>query len=744
MNIARTGRLELWGGAECTLNRVHDRFFNQLDRTGHSVRSDDLELFAELGIRTLRYPILWEKIAPESLEECDWRWADERLGKLRELGIRPIVGFVHHGSGPGYTSLVDPQFPQKLARFARMVGERYPWVDAFTPVNEPLTTARFSGLYGHWYPHGRDELTFARALLHQCLGTALAMREIRQINPHALLVQTDDLGKTFSAPKLQYQADFDNERRWLTWDLLAGKVTREHAMWGHLGGAVDHRKELETLAQNPCAPDVIGVNYYVTSERFLDHNLSRYPADTFGGNGRDRYADVGAVGARHEGLAGPAEVLREACDRYDLPVAVTEAHLGCTREEQMRWFMEVWRAATALRDEGRDLLAVTAWSLLGAYDWDSLVTADVGHYEPGVFDLRGGAPRPTALAEMLRQLARGETFNHPVLSMPGWWHRSARLLHQREARESGVNVVPFIPASAWDYECDNRPLLITGAGGRLARIFAEGTRSRGLATRLLSRDDLDITDTGAVASAFAAFKPWAVINCAGFSRIEEAETDEAECFRSNVEGLNVLAAASALIDIPLVTFSSDLVFDGAKRTPYTERDPKNPLNALARSKASADRQTFCVHPRTLIVRAGELFGGSENDFLNRTLTGISRGERIHTPNDVVLSPTYAPDLVNATLDLLIDGETGVWHLANNGAVSPYEFATAAARLAQLDERMIVPVPMWSLHLRAQYPRYRALASERAQILPSLDDALGRNNLVAPIVQTCDSRALVNS
>ena len=108
--------------------------------------------------------MLWERV-----ERDGWAWTDERLGRLRELGLRPIVGLVHHGSGPPHTSLVDPGFATGLAAFARAAAERYPWVDAWTPVNEPLTTARFSGLYGFWYPHGRDAASISRALLNLSL-----------------------------------------------------------------------------------------------------------------------------------------------------------------------------------------------------------------------------------------------------------------------------------------------------------------------------------------------------------------------------------------------------------------------------------------------------------------------------------------------------------------------------------------------------------------------------------------------
>src|SRR4051794_2868661 len=140
-------KIELWGGVECTINRVGDRYFNQLQRSGHWQRLDDLDRFAELGIRTLRFPILWEALAPDSVDEIDWSWTDQRLERLRALGIRPIAGLLHHGSGPRYTSLIDPEFPEKLAAFAGAVARRYPWIDLYTPVNEPLTTARFSGLY---------------------------------------------------------------------------------------------------------------------------------------------------------------------------------------------------------------------------------------------------------------------------------------------------------------------------------------------------------------------------------------------------------------------------------------------------------------------------------------------------------------------------------------------------------------------------------------------------------------------
>jgi dTDP-4-dehydrorhamnose reductase len=429
--IRRCG-IDLWAGVECTVNRVGDRYMDQLERTGHHARVEDLDRLAELGIKAVRYPVLWERTAPNGARSADFTWADERMARLKELGIDVVVGLVHHGSGPPGTSLLDDSFVSGLAELAGAVAERYPWVRDFTPVNEPLTTARFSALYGHWYPHRRDSAAFLRALLVETRATAAAMRAVRQVRPDARLVQTEDFGATSSTLELAYQAAFENQRRWLSFDLLFGHVNGSHPLRPHLDDCGVTAEELDRLASEPCPPDVIGVNYYVTSDRFLDHRLDRYPAWTHGGNGRHAYADVESVRVREEGIAGHRRVLREAWRRYRTPLAVTEVHIGCTPEEQIRWLVEAWEGAHAARAEGADVTAVTLWSAFGACDWDSLVTLPRGHYEPGAFDVRGLAPRPTPLAAVAAELARTGRCTHPLAVSPGWWRREERALYTCE------------------------------------------------------------------------------------------------------------------------------------------------------------------------------------------------------------------------------------------------------------------------------------------------------------------------
>ena len=183
----------------------------------------------------------------------------------------------------------------------------------------------------------------------------------------------------------------------------------------------------------------MGLDYYPPSERFLDDRLEPYPARTHTSNGRDSYADLDAVRVLAEGLTGFERLALEAWRRYGLPLAATEVHLGCTREEQLRWLKEIWDAALRLRARGADVRAVTAWALLGSYDWDSLLTRRRGHYETGAFDVRDaaaaadrGGPHGTRSRHQGRREASRAGF--PRLVAP---QGSLRLASGRQPGEAG-------------------------------------------------------------------------------------------------------------------------------------------------------------------------------------------------------------------------------------------------------------------------------------------------------------------
>ncbi len=701
---------------ECTHNRVYDRYFDQLDRSGHSTRDADIALIAGLGVRAVRYPVLWERVAPNGIAGADWSWTDRRLTDLRARGLQVIAGLVHHGSGPASTNLLDPGFPAALAEYARAVAVRYPWLRGFTPINEPLTTARFSALYGHWYPHARDDLAFARALLAQCRATVLAMAAIREVTPGARLIQTEDLGKTFSTPRLGYQAAFENERRWLSLDLLTGRVGPRHPLWPWLVGVGIEERDLRWFEDRACPPDIIGLNHYMTSQRFLDERLPLYPEAAHGGNARQRYADVEAVRARRAGIERPRDLLGAAWERYGLPLAITEVHTWSTREEQMRWFMEAWDDARAVRASGIDVRAVTAWAVFGAHDWDTLATSEGDHYEPGAFDVSSGAPRLTALGSLLREVGAGRRPAHPALPGTPWWRRPERVRYGpvrvgARGRSTGARAT--------------RPLLVTGGRGTLGLALSGACDERALCHRTTARAELDITDASAVGDALAAIRPWAVINAAGYVRVDEAESD-ARCWSENVDGPLALADACAREGIPLVTFSSDLVFDGAKGSAYVESDGTSPLSAYGRSKAAAEKGVLERHDRALVVRTSAFFGPLDRyNFVTATVTALAEGRTVAAASDVTVSPTYVPDLVTAVLDLLIDGESGIWHLAQRGSITWAEFGRAAAQAVGVDDRLLRPVQAGQMGWLARRPANSALASARGVLMPRLEDALAR-------------------
>jgi dTDP-4-dehydrorhamnose reductase len=716
--------IDLWAGVECTVNRVGDQYFDQTRRSGHWDRISDLDLFASLNIKKLRYPVLWEHVSPENPEKQNWSWPDERLNRLRELQIDPIVGLVHHGSGPRYTNLLDPEFATGLARHARSVAERYPWVEHYTPVNEPLTTARFSGLYGHWYPHTKEEASFIRMFLNQIKATKLAMEAIREVNPSAKLVQTEDLGKTHSSPRLRYQADFENDRRWLTFDLLCGRVNRHHPLWHYFRWVGLTEAEILAFTENPLPPDILGINHYITSERFLDQNVAGYPAHCHGHNGQDQYADVEAVRVEGVQRAGVAHLLTEAWHRYQLPIAVTEAHLSCTHEEQLRWFKEVWDAAASLaKNNQADIRAVTAWSLLGSYDWNSLLTLDGGYYENGVFDLRAPAPRPTAMAHMLPPLSASGEYRHPLLDTPGWWHRHERYSYKCLPESGKAEQLPPVGKSG---KLKARPILITGATGTLGRAFEIKCLQRGIACRLTSRAELDISDPASVRVAIKKYAPWAIVNTAGYVRVDEAEGDAERCYRENTDGPAVLATVCADKGIRLLTFSSDLVFDGKKDSPYLESDAPAPLNVYGSSKAQAEQQVLETLPDALVIRTSAFFGPwDEHNFVFHALRALRAGEPFAAAHDLVISPTYVPDLVHISLDLLIDGENGIWHLANQGAYTWAELASLAASIARVKGAVVEAKAASEFNWPAIRPVNTALASERGYLMPPVEHALHR-------------------
>jgi dTDP-4-dehydrorhamnose reductase len=396
---------EIWGGVECTVTRLHGYLCDQIERTGHAERPDDIDRFADLGIQRLRLPILWERIEADGADRPRWHTVDAHLARARDRGVEPIAGLLHHGTGPSHADITHDDFPERFAAYALRVARRYPWIRYWTPVNEPVTTARFCGLYAHWYPHGASDEQFVRLLRVQCEAIVLAVRAIRSVIPDAQYIHTEDVGRIVATAPLRYQATFENQRQCLALDLIGGHVTVAHPLWPYLCGAGMTVAQRDWFAAKPLRPDVIAADYYATSDRLLDHDLSRHPTVSHGGNLRHAYADV-AWSTQDDWCPRLEDALVQLSRTYGVPVAVGEVHANGSAREQLQWAQQMWSQAQQVEARGVQVVGVTFWALLGSYDWSSLLRVDADHYESGAFDLRSGGLEPTGVAHFIRSLAR--------------------------------------------------------------------------------------------------------------------------------------------------------------------------------------------------------------------------------------------------------------------------------------------------------------------------------------------------
>lgn len=697
---------EIWGGLECTINRIGDTFRDQLTYAQYYQRKNIIELIASLGIKKLRFPILWEAHQQSSSQQkIDWSRTKSEIEKLISYGITPIAGLLHHGSGPRFTNVLDKDFPNLFAEYAAKVASEFTSLEYFTPVNEPLTTARFSCIYGYWFPHEKDEYTFVNFLLNELKATVLAMKAIRKIIPGAKLVQTEDITKTHSTPKMRYQAAFENKRRWLTYDILCGKLNRQHFFWRYLTEMGIEKEKLEFFLENPCPPDIAGFNYYVTSERYLDEKVENYSSNSCGGNGIDYYADVEAVRAIKP--SGLSSILKEAWDRFHLPIALTEVHMHCTREEQLRWFKEAWDSAVRLRKKGVNVHAITSWSLLGAFDWNSLLTKEEGIYESGVFDIHNNNLRPTAMAKLIRSLISAGNYKHPVIKEKGWWHKS------------------FPNHRSVFSNTKSPPILIFDAETPLGFAFKKMCEMRSICFREIP-SSIYGDNTCEIKKAVDQYKPWAMINTSGYLGIDQAETEKEKCFRLNVNTPAALAEICNKAGIQFLSFSSDLVFDGQKQNPYIEIDSVKPLNIFGESKALGESLVLKNCPSALIIRTGTFFGPWDRDNVAfNMIKKLQNGNYLKAVEDVTVSPSYLPDLVNTALDLLIDEESGIWHLSNNGIITWLAFAQEVALRAGFQKQQIRPCRQEETDWKATRPGYSALKSDKGIQLPTLSQAMDR-------------------
>lgn len=275
-------------------------------------------------------------------------------------------------------------------------------------------------------------------------------------------------------------------------------------------------------------------------------------------------------------------------------------------------------------------------------------------------------------------------------------------------------------------------ILLTGGSGQL------GTAIRSLREGLVAptRSELDLSRPKGITSQLHQIEPSAIINCAAYTAVERAEDEADLAMTVNATSVGVLADYAAAARIPLITFSTDYVFDGRADAPYLESSPTAPINAYGRSKERGERAALAAHPGTLVVRTSWVFSATHRNFVTTILERAEAGT-VNVVADQLGCPTYAPDLAEATLTALDAGATGILHLTNQGRTSRYELARTACNLAGIDPHRVSHVTGDEYPTRAARPRYSVLGTERLsdlglsplrrwdEALESLIDALSR-------------------
>lgn len=272
-------------------------------------------------------------------------------------------------------------------------------------------------------------------------------------------------------------------------------------------------------------------------------------------------------------------------------------------------------------------------------------------------------------------------------------------------------------------------ILVTGANGMLARAAIKYCNFIGDDVAAFSRAELDIADAEAVTATIADVRPDVIMNCAAYTNVDGAETNEAACYAANSDGVENLAAAARSVNAVFVTVSTDYVFDGTNPGFYTQRDTPKPQGVYAASKREGEVRSFSVYPRSIIVRSGWIYGHGGTNFLSVMPTLLAEGKSMNAIRDSNGTPTFANDLAKRLRELAEADLPGVYHITNAGeGTSYFGFAEKICEFGGFDKALLQPTPHTELKRPAPRPvnsRLACLISEKLGFEPmrNWEDAL---------------------
>jgi dTDP-4-dehydrorhamnose reductase len=251
--------------------------------------------------------------------------------------------------------------------------------------------------------------------------------------------------------------------------------------------------------------------------------------------------------------------------------------------------------------------------------------------------------------------------------------------------------------------------LITGAAGMLGQDLQKALSGRDFTA--LSRSDLDVTDLEAVRKAVAGHD--VVINASAYTKVDDAEANEADAFAVNAIGAQNLAIAASENGAKLVQVSTDYVFDGSATTPYDEATPLNPISAYGRTKAEGERLALAANPEgTYIVRTAWLYGAGGPNFAKTMLRLAASHDTVSVVTDQLGQPTWTGDLARQIVELLdADAAPGIYHATNSGEASWFDFTREIFQVVGLDPERVKPTTSAQFVRPAPRPDYSVLGHD---------------------------------
>lgn len=264
-------------------------------------------------------------------------------------------------------------------------------------------------------------------------------------------------------------------------------------------------------------------------------------------------------------------------------------------------------------------------------------------------------------------------------------------------------------------------IMIFGAGGQIGRHLTETASGIGCEVLGLTHGEADICDAAVVADAITRGKPTTIVNAAAYTAVDKAESEADKAFSINRDGASVIAQVAAEANIPLIHLSTDYVFDGLSRTPYTEEDPVNPQGTYAKSKEAGERAVRDAHDRHLILRTAWVYGPYGTNFLRTMLRLGAERDELGIVDDQIGCPTATRDLAEAITTLVETIERprfndwGTYHHVGADVVTWYGFAsTIFAEVARFGQKVprLRPITTADYPTPAPRPAYSVLSTAK--------------------------------